>query len=256
MKLNKFFVLTCLLVVALVSGAAAQTNWKGLYVGGNVGAAWDSSDAHTFPVFSPTGYFATTSPGAIAVAGTQHLDATGVTGGGQLGYNFQHGSWVIGVEADFGAMDLSDARSSTGTYPCCAPTGFTVRQSLRTSWLFTARPRLGYAAGKFLLYGTGGLALTNINYQSVFTDTFATAHENGGVAQNQTGWVAGGGVEYQVADHWSFKGEFLHADFGNVFNHSTNLTAFSPPIAFPTNVFTHTADLSGNVARFGVNYRF
>ena len=164
---------------------------------------------------------------------------------------------MIGGEVDFGSMDLSDTRvGPLVTYPCCAPTAFRVTQQFRTSWLFTARPRIGYAAGKWLLYGTGGLALTNLHYQAFFADTFATARENGGVVENKTGWTAGGGAEYKFATHWSLKGEFLHLDFGDVKNTSTNLTAFTPPIAFPTNVFTHRTDISGNVVRLGVNYHF
>jgi outer membrane immunogenic protein len=52
------------------------------------------------------------------------------------------------------------------------------------------------------------------------------------------------------------KGEFLHADFGSESATSTNLTEGTPLVAEPTNVFTHTANLTANVYRFGLNYRF
>ena len=52
--------------------------------------------------------------------------------------------------------------------------------------------------GRWLLFGTGGVAVTNINYQAVFTDDYAPAMENGGVIAKKTGWSAGAGVEYQV----------------------------------------------------------
>ncbi|GAB3347486.1 outer membrane protein [Lysobacter tyrosinilyticus] len=54
----------------------------------------------------------------------------------------------------------------------------------------------------------------------------------------------------------SFKAEYLYADFGKVSGTSTNLTAFTPSQNFPSNVFTHTADLRLNVFRVGLNYRF
>jgi outer membrane immunogenic protein len=155
-----------------------------------------------------------------------------------------------------GSMHLNDSASSTGTYPCCAPTGFTVTQTINTDWLFTLRGRAGFVFGNVLLYGTGGLAVTDRNYDALFTDTFATAHETGGSHENAKGWVAGGGAEFKTGPHFSLKGEFLRVDFGDVTGTSTNLTAFSPPIAFPTNTFTHTASLNANLIRFGFNYHF
>jgi outer membrane immunogenic protein len=255
--MNRFLAGVCVLALALCAATPAVAgDFKGFYVGGIVGGASSNSDAHTFTAFSPTGYFATTSPGAISIAGTQKLSGNGFTGGGEAGYNFQSNSFVFGLETDIGAMHLNQSKSSTGTYPCCAPTGFTVTQSMKTSWLYTLRPRIGYTGGPVLVYGTGGLAVTNLNYQSLFTDTFATAHEAGGVKSNQMGWVAGGGLEYKTGKHWSIKGEYLYGDFGSVRQIGTDLTAFTPPIAFPTNPFTHTADLTSNIYRFGFNYRF
>ncbi len=245
------------LVLAAASFGQSGQSWKGFYVGANVGGVKSNSDAFTYTAFSPTGYFATTSIPAIAAVGApQRLDPSGFTGGGQFGYNFQGGHWVLGFEADFGGMSLDSTKTGSATYPCCAPTAFTVTQSVNTSWLITARPRLGITHGPVMLYGTGGLAVTNVNYQAVFTDTFATAHENGGVKELRTGFTGGGGVEFQVGRRWSVKGEYLYANFGQVATTSTNLTAFTPAIPFPTNIFVHKDDLSANMFRFGFNYRF
>jgi outer membrane immunogenic protein len=103
---------------------------------------------------------------------------------------------------------------------------------------------------------TAGLAVTHMKYHALFTDTFATAHENAVVKQNMTGWTVGGGAEYQFGMHWSVKAEYLYADFGRMSVTSTNLTAFTPPTAYPVNVFTHSADLHAHIARAGFNWRF
>ena len=71
-----------------------------------------------------------------------------------------------------------------------------------------------------------------------------------------TGWAAGFGAEYKVGQHVSLKAEYLYASFGSVSTTSTNLTAFTPAIAFPTNIFTHSDDLHTHIARFGFNFRF
>jgi outer membrane immunogenic protein len=243
----------CALLIAV---SAYAGDFKGLYAGLNIGGASGSSNAQTSTVFSASGYFASNSVPAIATAGAQDLGSNGFSGGGQIGYNLQHHHLVFGLETDIGGMNLTKSQSTTATYPCCAPTAFTVTQSLNTSWVYTFRPRAGFTGGPLFVYGTGGLAVTNVNYQSLFTDTFATAHENGGVNQAQKGWAAGGGAEFKLRHRWSVKGEFLHADFGSESATSTNLTALTPPVAEPSNVFTHAANLTANVYRFGVNYRF
>jgi len=256
LKQAKLVAVTCVFFLALVAvGTAHAADFKGFYIGGNVGGANGHSDASTTTIFSPTGYFAHSSVPAIGTVGVQKLSSSGITAAGQVGYNFQHGAFVLGFETDFGAMKVSDSKSGTATYPCCAPTAFTVTQSITTDWLFTVRPRVGFAAGPLLVYGTGGLAMTHANYQALFTDTFASAHENGGQDDNMTGWTAGGGAEVKTGTHWSVKGEYLYASFGSFTATSTNLTA-PATMSWPTNVFTHTADLRGHIYRFGVNFHF
>ena len=258
--MNRFLAGTCVLVLALLaSGSAQAQDFNGFYVGGYGGGVKGNSDAFTSTIFSPTGYFAQSSVPAIAAAGHQSLSPRGFNGGGQVGYNLQKGHWVLGVEADFGSMHVKDDFSSTATYPCCAPTNFTVTQTVKTNYLFTARPRIGIASGGVMVYGTGGVALTDFDYSENFIDTFATAHESAAVSSKLTGWTGGGGVEFKVGGggHWSVKAEYLFADFGTgVKTTSSNLTAFTPPILFPTNVFTHHADLTAHLFRAGLNYRF
>lgn len=257
--MNSFLKGICVFALAVFTvGAVQAQNFQGAYIGVYGGGTQGNSDAHTFTTFSPFGYFAPNSPPAIAGVGNQHLSPSGGFGGGTFGYNQQHHALVFGFETDFGSMSLSSSKTGTATYPCCAPTGFTVTQKINTDWLFTGRGRLGVAAGPILFYGTGGLAATNLNYQAVFTDTFASAHENGGVDQKRKGWIAGGGAEMRVSHHWSIKGEFVHADFGQELTTSTNLTTTfgSTTVLFPQNPFTHAGDLTTHLFRGGLNYRF
>ena len=259
--MNRFLGGACVLVFALCTGVTAFAgDFKGFYVGGNVGGAnGNSIGAQTSTIFSPTGYFATTSVPAIATTGSQKLGPGGFTGGGQAGYNIQHLWFVLGFEVDYGVMNMTDKKSGTTKYPCCNA-NFTVTQFAGTSWLFTARPRIGFTGGPLLVYGTGGLAVTNYEYTALFTDTFATAREGFRTENNQNGWAAGAGVEFKRGKHWGWKGEYLRASFsGGASTHtSTNLTTSIAPFAFPSNVFTHSVgDLGGaNIYRFGFNYHF
>ena len=232
-------------------------NWSGFYLGLNAGGAWGRSDSATSTVFSPTGYFAPSSVPAIAAVGAQRPDSSGFTGGLTAGYNWQAGNALFGLEADFNYFGLRGSTSGTGIYPCCAPTSFTVNTSVSTDWLITLRPRVGLIAGNnWLFYVTGGLAAANIKTNFNFTDTFATAAESASISKTKVGWTVGGGVEYALLNGWSVKAEYLYVDLGSDSTTSTNLTAFTPPIAFPTNVYTHSTDLRANVVRAGINYKF
>jgi outer membrane immunogenic protein len=164
---------------------------QGLYVCVNAGGAFGRPKVDTSPSFSPTGYFASTSVGAIASASNQTIDTNGFTAGGTAGYNWQWESLVVGLEGDYGSMNLSGSTSVTALYPCCAPTTFTVTQTAETSWVFTLRPRVGVVFGRFLLYGTAGTAITNVKYTGLFTDTFATAHESAAINETRPGWTVG-----------------------------------------------------------------
>jgi len=241
--------------VKAVPMMAPMYSWSGFYIGVNGGGAWGHSDLSTSTVFSPTGYFATTSVPAIGAVGAQHINTTGGTFGGQVGYNWQSGAMVYGVEADINWLGLSGTATGSALYPCCAPTGFTVSSAMKSDWLFTLRPRLGFAADHWLLYVTGGLAVADVKANFLFTDTFATALESAAISRTRAGWTAGVGAEYAVGGPWSVKFEYLHVDLGTLSTTSTNLTAFTPPIAFPTNVFSHSVNLTTDIVRVGLNFR-
>ena len=99
---------------------------------------------------------------------------------------------------------------------------------------------------------------THLNANFLFADTFATANESASASATQLGWVVGAGFEkeFESLPGWSVKSEVLYVAFPGVSATSTNLTAFTPPIAFPTNVFVHNVDLQALIARIGFNYRF
>ncbi len=234
----------------------AQTNWAGPYVGGNVGAALGQSKTQQSTVFSPTGYFASSSVPAVNGAGSKKLSPDGVIGGLHAGYDWQFGSIVAGVIGEFGALALNESSGSTVTYPCCAPTNFTVKNKVSTDWFLSFRPRVGYAFGNLLPYLTGGVSLTNLRTNFTFTDTFASASETANKTSTRVGWSVGTGIEYALNNNWSLKGEYLYTDFGRSSSSGTALTAFTPAIAFPTNTFSHSADLQVHAIRIGFSYRF
>jgi outer membrane immunogenic protein len=193
---------------------------------------------------------------AIATAGAQQVKPAGLIGGIDAGYDAHSGNWVFGLAADLSWLHHSDSASTTATYPCCAPTAFTVTQSVSTKYLATVRARIGYDVGGTVVYATGGYAGIKARYSALFTDTFATALEAGTSSKFRSGWVIGGGADIKITPNWTIQPEFLHADFGHFNAPAGTLTAFTPAIPFPTNVFTHRASLKANIARVGFHYHF
>ncbi len=241
----------------LAAPAAVQVyNWTGFYIGANAGGASGTSDAKTTTVFSPVGYFAASSVTSINANGSPTLHPGGFAGGIQAGYNWQTGNIVLGGELDFNSFHTSATKTDTVVYPCCAPTSYHLRTKVHTDWLFTARPRIGYAANNWLFYVTGGLALTRLTADFRFTDTFTAppgALESASATSTNAGWTVGGGVEVGLWTNWSVKAEYLYTDFGKV---STGGVLTNPPGFATTNPFSHSADLKTSIGRAGINYRF
>jgi outer membrane immunogenic protein len=179
-------------------------NWTGFYIGINGGGAWGRSEW--------------TSAGEFDVSG-------GVIGG-TIGYNWQSGPMVFGLEGD---IDWTNIKGST-TALC----GIACRT--RNSWLATARGRLGYSFDRFMPYVTGGLAMGDIE-----------ARLGGTPVSDDTnvGWTIGGGVEFAIAGNWTAKAEYLYVDLGD-FN-----CGIACGVANPDNVSFRTHLLRG-----GVNVRF
>jgi outer membrane immunogenic protein len=257
MKTFKFAALAVLAMLFLTAVAFGQTaTWKGLYFGASIGEGLGRSYANTTTVVSDTGYFLSSSLPAIAAVGAQHPRLNGFEHGAQVGYNFQKGRIVYGFEADFVVIKAEGSATGTAVYPEVVTSTFTVTQTVKYRWQVAVRSRVGLSRGKGLYYIVAGLALTELRYQEVFTDTFAWAFETGSFNELLEGWIAGAGLEFRLGRGWSLNGEYSYTDFEQARVTSTNFVAFIPPISYPTSVFTHRADIRSHTIRLGANYRF
>ena len=224
--------------------------WAGFYAGATAGGASASFDPQTVAINNT--YFDTAANvAAVGAAGMQSINPRSFTGGLEAGYNWQWGSLVAGLEADLESLRLQGLAINGGPYPTPPAGTFAITTSVNSNWLFTARPRLGYAVNNRLFYVTGGLALTSQSATFMFADGVAPSGglEAGTFATTKVGGVVGGGVEMALWDRWSVKGEYLYADFGQ--------TTVSGTIGkMPTQILSHSVDLKENIARLGVNYHF
>ncbi len=223
--------------------------WCGYYMGFTVGYVWGNFDPQSSTVND--GYIAGVNTAAVNSVGQQSLKSGSITGGIEAGYNWQTGNLVYGIELDMQAFRLAGTVINGGAYPAFAGGTFAFTTSINSNWLFTARPRIGWAANNWLFYVTGGLAVTDLSATFLWGDNVAPAAEAGTFNKIKTGYVVGGGVETAIGAHWTFKAEYLYVNFGN--ETATGSMALQ---GFPGQVFTHTADLKASIARIGANYRY
>ena len=227
----------------------AVYNWTGFYVGVNGGWAfdgWDDDKTGNHVAFS-AGLAPAVAGGAVApFLNTKH---EGGFGGGQIGYNWQAGQFVFGLETDIQGADIG--KTSSVFFPGgggFVPTLSSGRDHI--DWFGTARARAGFAVNQILLYATGGAAYGGVHSSaSVVGNPTTTGNFAGSFSDTRFGWVAGAGVEWAFAPNWTVKGEYLHVDLG-----SDNVVITDPQ--FPGTTATYHFRHAFDAGRVGINYKF
>jgi outer membrane immunogenic protein len=235
---------------------AAAYNWSGWYWGLNAGGNWGRSrNATTFEqsAVAPT-YAIPAIPALNAIGAPASIGTSGFTGGVHGGYNWQSGNFLAGFEVDFEYFRNAGSRTATGAFvPPLAPAPIAITSSVSTDWLFTARPRLGFAVNNWLFYGTGGLAVTQVKASWNYIGGVGPETESASASSTRAGWIVGGGIETVLTKNWLIGAEYLHADFGNLSSNGTIVTAGGLRL---TNPVSHSADLTSNIVRVRVSQKF
>lgn len=250
--------LLCAFALALPSSAMAdegpqpvfrrhtQFDWTGVYLGAHLGGLANLSD-----ISDPLGR---------SLFGNPNLE-TGGFAGAQLGYNFQAGMLVYGLEADISIPE------SEGTSTCSALSGSFVNSNCRSriDAFGTLAARIGLALGedgRALIYGKGGAAwyagsldmATNDGTSGHGGNPFTTRSDD----VSHWGWTIGAGAEYALPSNWSFKAEYNYADFGSQsvgLLPSAALDDTGTPVeAIPARQGRVSNDL--HAFKLGINYRF
>jgi outer membrane immunogenic protein len=165
---------------------AAVYDWSGFYIGANGG--WGSS-RNSWDFLPGVGTF-----------GEGSHDADGGTIGGQIGYRWQAGTWVFGVEAQGNWADFKGSNISLQDA--------TLRNESRVDAFGLFTGQVGYAANNVLFYVKGGAAVTSNEYRRFDVPTNALLAST----DDDTRWggTVGVGLEYGFAPNWSFGVEYNH----------------------------------------------
>jgi outer membrane immunogenic protein len=202
-------------------------SWTGFYIGGHVGAGWGTTET-TLTSFSGG------PPGAFPIAQNSR---SGFLGGGQVGYNYQSGWAVFGVEGDIAGMDVK------GTTPCI----ITIACTSKSDWLATVSGRVGGVIGdRTLVYIKGGGAWLHTNQSA----TVGGITQLTSASSTPAGWLLGMGTEYAFSRNWTGFLEYDYMDF------QAKNVAFPLGVPAPGAVVNASVVNKLSIAKAGVNYKF
>jgi outer membrane immunogenic protein len=234
--------------------------WTGFYVGVNAGYGFSANDDNRNSV----GQFVAT-PGSLSgplggytgvvsngFSGSNSND--GFVGGGQIGYNYQMGNWVIGIEADAQYADMNNTRRGQVVTLTPGVAGFVGASNANfggIDWFGTVRGRVGYAWDRLLVYGTGGFAYGGADDNN--NDGFGGFRGNNN--DIRTGWTAGGGVEYAFTPNLTGKIEGLYVSLDRNASNGFIGTLGGVPV-YTTAFGRRNNDTEFAVVRAGLNYKF
>ena len=189
-------------------------NWSGFYIGAHGGGGW-SDKCFTFNGLDDGCH-----------------DGNGFVAGGQVGFNYQTGQFVFGVEFSGSWADI------TGDHSSLLTPADRYRSEINTILLLTGR--VGLTFDRMLLYVTGGGAWANEKLDFVAPGGTASSDKS------RTGWTVGAGIEYGIAPNWSIAAQYNFIDFGD-----KNVTFTGGGFNF-----TDSVDQQVHLATVRLNYRF
>src|ERR1039458_8799240 len=179
--------------------------------------------------------------------GSNSATASSWVAGAQTGYNWQQGSWVYGLETDLSGTGLKSSMSGglTSLNPCAGDAAST---SAKIDWYGTVRGRAGWASGKVLFYGTGGLAYGHVDLSSTYNALFlSTTAQTSSV---RAGWVAGAGIEYLLQPNLTLNLGYQYVDLG------TASLASSTTLGGSSIAQTASAHAAFHVVTVGFSWQF
>ena len=229
--------------------------WTGFYAGVGLGARAIEPDWNTtalVPGFVPDPF-----------SNPQTFDTTDFRVSGYFGYNWQFGTWLLGLEGDVGWADNKTNRAgipgtfngggALGTVGPLAATLALDASSIKADWDASIRGRVGILAGpSVLLYATGGAAWLNVDtgascLGNAINASWCVATRSQTNSSTRFGWTVGAGVEWMFAPNWIARGEYRFSDYG-----SFDTTFFGGTV----DQVSTSIDLQTHTAYFGISYLF
>jgi outer membrane immunogenic protein len=204
--------------------APVAYNWTGFYIGANAGyglgnVVIDDKDCNIS-------------------CSSQTLSPNGFTAGGTIGYNWQFGSTVLGIEGDWNWIDAKKTIDDPD-WPS--------QHRAEIKSFGTVRARAGLALDRTLLYLTGGVGFVNQNVHAIITEP-CTSQCGFSKSDTKAGLAVGAGAEFALSGPWTAKAEYLYINVPA----DNSIPDVLPN--FTSDQYNVKTDL--HVVRAGLNYRF
>jgi outer membrane immunogenic protein len=246
----------------LKAAPMAAPSWTGLYLGVNGGGEWGWTTTGTNDIAAINNgavpFFSTLNALGVQNVGSNTFNTHGGLAGGQIGYLLQAGSVVAGLEVGMDWMNSNGSVAVGSVYPDPkAPGTFAFNQSSKADWLFTFLGRAGFDLGAWFPYVTVGLAVSDLSYTSLFTESRFPGGSALTITKTAVGIAGGGGIEWRWDNHWSIRGEYLFVGFNGLEQLApvcTNAGGCAPGTASAN--FDNKAQFSMNIARAALSYKF
>jgi outer membrane immunogenic protein len=215
-----------------VKAPAAATplyDWSGFYVGVVGGGGFGNHNVNNALGSSST-----------FTNFTANYSSQGGVAGGEAGYNWQSGNYVVGIEADgfWSGIKGNDAAAiNAGSFPITSVDADNLR------WGGTLRARGGFTIDRWLMFFTGGWAfgdLVHTNTDPVFGVDKFTVHANG--------LTAGAGFAYALTNNVIGKFEYRYYNFNGYNRPGSPLT--------PNGQLPYTTESTYSVVTLGLDYKF
>jgi outer membrane immunogenic protein len=198
--------------------------WTGFYVGGNLGFAWAQHNV-------------TDSISGVSIDTARRFL---FIGGGQVGFNYQAGWFVGGVEGDFDGVANNGSTGNAGT---------PIEVTSTHRWIATLAARLGVATDNWLFYGKVGGGWVDDRFTVADLTTGGSIDIGSGT---RGGWLAGAGIEWAILNNWTVKLEYDYVGLGS--------RSFTIPVGAPLSPSligdTFPGSRSVQEVKVGFNYLF
>ncbi|MDH4129489.1 MAG: outer membrane beta-barrel protein, partial [Spirochaetota bacterium] len=186
----------------------------------------------------------TTDFGQIEPLSSKNLSGLDFNASIFYGINWQLSSFVLGFEVDFSLINYDEKYSSGNIYYITQPTEpFSVTTNVKSRWIASIRPRLGYSWKSSLFYFTGGLAVTKLKYEFTFKDNFVGGHyANASSNKVLIGWTIGLGWEIKLSEKMglALKTEYLYYNFQNQITENSKLSNTSTSFSHTVGFYVHS----------------
>src|SRR5580704_11698608 len=204
-------------------------DWTGAYVGVFGGGGFGNHNVNN------------TNGQAVPFADfTANYTSQGGLAGGEAGYNWQSGNYLVGIEGDLAWSGIKGNDAGAVSQGAFAITSVD-QDNLR--WVGTLRVRGGFTVDRWLMFFTGGYAFGNIAHTNtdpvLGVDKF-TVHANG--------LTAGAGFAYAITNNVIGKVEYRYYNFNGYNRPGSPLT--------PNGQLPYTTESTYSVVTVGLDYKF